>query len=304
MVGFETADDAAVYRLSDDMAALLTVDFFTPIVDDPYDFGRIAAVNSLSDIYAMGGTPLAAMNLLAFPSDLGPDVIAEVVRGGADVVRSAGAVVVGGHTIEDAEPKYGMAVMGIVHPDKVIRNVGALPGDALVLTKPIGVGIMTTALKRGLETEDTLSAVIDAMARLNRQAASAMVEVGVHAATDVTGFGLIGHLREMASGSGVAARVNAERIPVWPGALAYAAEAVCPGRTKDLLAFLAEYVEWGERGLDWQSLLSDPQTSGGLLIAVAPEKMGDLLAALERGGDEGAVIGEFAEGPAGRIEVV
>ena len=198
MLGFETSDDAAVYRLSDDMAALLTVDFFTPIVDDPYDFGRIAAANALSDIYAMGGRPLTAMNLLAFPCSLGADIVGEVVRGGAEKVAEAGAVTVGGHTIDDKEPKFGLSVFGVVHPDKVVRNRGALAGDALFLTKPVGTGIIGTALKKGLETELTARDAIESMAALNRDACEAMVSVGVSACTDVTGFGLLGHLHEMA----------------------------------------------------------------------------------------------------------
>ena len=208
MLGFETSDDSAVYRLTDDLAALLTVDFFTPIVDDPYDFGRITAANALSDIYAMGGRPLTAMNLLAFPCSMGADIVGEVVRGGAEKVTEAGAVTVGGHTIDDKEPKFGLSVFGVVHPDKVVRNRGALVGDVLFLTKPVGTGLIGTALKNGLEDEDSAREVIESMAALNRHACEAMVAVGVHAATDVTGFGLLGHLHEMVEASGCGCRAR------------------------------------------------------------------------------------------------
>jgi selenide,water dikinase len=305
LLGFETSDDAAVYRLAPDLAALLTVDFFTPIVDDPYDFGRIAAANSLSDVYAMGGRPLTAMNLLAFPCSLGPDVVGEVVRGGADKVAEAGAVTVGGHTIDDKEPKFGLSVMGVVHPDRVVRNVGAREGDVLFLTKPIGTGVIATALKRGLETEESASEVIESMAALNRLASEAMVEVGVNAATDVTGFGLLGHLHEMAEGSGVSARLVAADVPLFAGALDYAAEGVIPGRTNDLLAWGSEFVEWESEAPaeSWLRVLLDPQTSGGLLIAVAPERANALVEALSSRKVLAARVGGFSAGRAGLISV-
>jgi len=302
LVGFDTSDDAAVYLLGD-QAVLLTVDFFTPMVDDPYDFGRITAANALSDIYAMGGRPLTAMNLLAMPCSLPPEVTAEVLRGGADKVREAGAVIVGGHTIDDAEPKYGLSVMGVCDPARVVRNVGALPGDVLVLTKRIGVGILNTAIKRGLETEETQRDVIESMARLNRAAAEAMIEVGVHAATDVTGFGLAGHAREMALGSGCACEIELAAVPVWPGVMEYAAAMVRPGRTADVLAFLAPSVAWGPAGAAWQGILADPQTSGGLLMALPAEDAPALLAALAARGEEAAIIGRMVEGEPGTILV-
>jgi len=270
ILGFETSDDSAVYRLTDDMAALLTVDFFTPIVDDPYDFGRITAANALSDIYAMGGRPLTAMNLLAFPCSMGAEIVGEVVRGGAEKVTEAGAVTVGGHTIDDKEPKYGLSVFGVVHPDKVIRNRGAEPGDALFLTKPIGTGVIATALKNGLETEDTARDVIESMAALNRYAAEAMVAVGVHACTDVTGFGLVGHLHEMVDASGCAAELDLAAVPVFDRTLEWAAQGVVPGRTADVVAWADEFLTW-QSDADaqlWLRVLCDPQTSGGLLIAV------------------------------------
>ncbi len=303
LVGFETSDDAAVYMLGD-QAVLLTVDFFTPMVDDPYDFGRITAANALSDIYAMGGRPLTAMNLLAMPCDLPPEVTAEVLRGGADKVREAGAVIVGGHTIDDKEPKYGLSVMGVCDPAQVVRNVGARPGDVLVLTKRIGVGILNTAIKQGLETEESQRDVIESMAHLNRAAAEAMVEVGVNAGTDITGFGLAGHAREMALGSGCACEIELAAVPVWPGVVEYAEAMVRPGRTADVIAFLDPFVDWGPAGFTWKGILADPQTSGGLMMAVAPEKAGALIAALEARGEEAAVVGRMVAGESGTITIV
>lgn len=302
MVGFETSDDAAVYRLGD-FAVLLTVDFFTPMVDDPYDFGRITAANALSDIYAMGGRPLTAMNLLAMPCSLPAEITARVLQGGADKVREAGAVIVGGHTIDDKEPKYGLSVMGVCDPDKVVRNVGARDGDVLVLTKRLGVGILSTALKQGLETEETLARVIESMAHLNRAASEAMVEVGVNAGTDVTGFGLLGHAREMALGSGLAAEIDLGGVPLWPGVLEYSADGVKPGRTADVLSFLEPHVVWGPAGPDWRGVLADPQTSGGLLMAVTPARLDDLLGALEARGEEASVVGRVVGGEPGAITV-
>lgn len=302
MAGFETSDDAAVYRMGD-QAVLLTVDFFTPMVDDPYDFGRITAANSLSDIYAMGGRPLTAMNLLAMPCSLPPEVTARVLQGGADKVREAGAIIVGGHTIDDKEPKYGLSVMGVCDPDKVVRNVGAREGDVLVMTKRIGVGILNTALKQGLETEESLSRVIESMAHLNKAAAEAMVAVGVNAGTDITGFGLAGHAREMALGSGLSARIELSGIAVWPDVLEYAAQMVRPGRTTDVIRFLDEHVDWGPAGQDWKGVIADPQTSGGLLMAVDPRKLDELLGALEERGEEASVVGEMIAGEPGRLVV-
>ncbi len=306
MLGFETSDDSAVYRLTDDMAALLTVDFFTPIVDDPYDFGRITAANALSDIYAMGGRPLTAMNLLAFPCSMGADIVGEVVRGGAEKVREAGAITVGGHTIDDAEPKFGLSVFGIVHPDKVVRNRGALVGDVLFLTKPIGTGLVGTALKKGLEDEDSAREVIESMAALNRAACEAMVEVGVHAATDVTGFGLLGHLHEMVEASGCAAELDLAVVPVFDGAVGYAERGVMPGRTADVIAWANEFAEWradADRDL-WMSVLCDPQTSGGLLIACAADDAERLADELSARAVLGARIGRCVAGSPGRVAVL
>jgi selenide,water dikinase len=315
MVGFETSDDAAVYRLDADTALLLTVDFFTPIVDDPYDFGRITAANALSDVYAMGGRPLTAMNMVAFPCSLGPEVVSAVLRGGGDVCREAGAIVVGGHTIDDKEPKFGLSVLGVVHPDKVVRNVGALPGDAFVLTKPLGTGIIGTALKQGLEDETSARAAIEWMATLNRAACEGMQEVGVHAATDVTGFGIAGHLHEMLEGSGCAGELVYDALPLLDGVAAYAAQGVVPGRTADVIAYAAEFTDWSDHPAPlapeaptedlapWR-LLCDPQTSGGLLIAVAPDRQQALLDALEARGVLHAVIGHAVPGTAGHVRVI
>ena len=302
MVGFETSDDAAVYLLGD-RAILLTVDFFTPMVDDPYDFGRITAANALSDVYAMGGRPLVALNMLAFPCSMDPGVVAQVLKGGADTCALAGVLVVGGHTIDDAEPKFGLAVMGETDPDSVVRNVGARPGDMLVATKRIGVGIMNTALKAEVETEDSLRDVIESMAHLNKAAAEAMVEVGVNAATDITGFGLLGHLREMVLGSGCAAELRVADVPVWPRVLEYAREGVKPGRTLDVITALDPFVDWGDTERAWKDALCDPQTSGGLLMAVDPARVDDLLAALAARGEDAAVVGTVTAGEAGAIAV-
>ncbi|GAB4278117.1 MAG: selenide, water dikinase SelD [Coriobacteriia bacterium] len=303
LVGFETRDDAAVYRISEDQVVLLTVDFFTPVVDEPYDFGRITAANALSDIYAMGGRPLAAMNLLAFPCGMSPQVIGDVLRGGADKVREAGAVTVGGHTIDDSEPKYGLAVMGVAHPEGIVRNVGARPDDALVLTKPIGAGVLTTALKRGLETQEGIAEVIEAMAALNRAASEAMLEVGVHAATDVTGFGLLGHLHEMLDDSDVCAEVELASVPVFDRALEYSRRGVRPGRTAEVIEHLDRFVDWGEADESWKGVLADPQTSGGLLIALEPARLPQLLDLISGSGGSAWVIGSVEEGEPGTISV-
>lgn len=302
MVGFDTSDDAAVYLLGD-RAVLLTVDFFTPMVDDPYDFGRITAANALSDVYAMGGRPLAALNLVAFPCSMSADVVARVLQGGAETCAQAGVLVVGGHTIDDEEPKFGLAVMGEAAPEGIVRNIGAVPGDVLVLTKRIGVGIMNTALKAGLETDESLSDVIESMAHLNRFAAEAMVEVGVNAGTDVTGFGLLGHLQEMAAGSGVAAWVDVGSVPVWRDALDYARSGAKPGRTLDVITALDEWVSWGGIEQAWKDVLCDPQTSGGLLMSLPAERGEELLAALARRGEEAHIVGGVVEGQPGHIEL-
>lgn len=305
LVGFDTADDAAVYRLRDDLAIVVTTDFFTPIVDDAYDWGRIAATNALSDVYAMGGTPLLALNLVAWPRERLPfDVLARVLDGGAAVARAAGCVIAGGHSIDDAEPKYGMAVVGTVDPAAVLTNAGARPGDLLVLTKPLGVGTITTALKRDAAPAGVARAAVEVMTALNAGARDAAVEVGVHAATDVTGFGLLGHLREMCVASGVDADIAAAAVPAIDGATALLEAGMVAGGTRRNHAFVAPDVDFGALDEVGQLLLADAQTSGGLLFAVAPERADALVAACaRRGTPAAAVIGRMRGAGPGRIRV-
>ena len=269
LVGDNPADDAAVYRLSDDLALVQTVDFFTPIVDDPYDFGRIAAANALSDVYAAGGTPLHALNIVAFPIDSLPaEVLSEILRGGADMAALAGISIIGGHTVDDTEPKYGLAVTGTVNPKHMLTTRGANPGDVLVLTKPLGTGTLTTALKGEALPELPLRNAVRWMTTLNRAAASAAVAVGAHAATDITGFGLLGHLADLCLASGVSALIETSRVPILPGAGTTIAAGFVPGGTNKNLAYLEERVNWEDATFDaWRLLLADPQTSGGLLFA-------------------------------------
>ena len=306
LVDAATRDDAAVFRLTADRAIVATVDFFTPIVDDPYDFGRIAAANAFSDVYAMGGTPLLALNLVGWPRDTLPyELLGDVLRGGGDVARAAGAFVLGGHSIDDPEPKYGMAVVGEVHPDRITTNAGARPGDALVLTKPIGTGVLTTALKRDLLSEAELAPAVTAMTTLNATAARAMLTVGVHAATDVTGFGLLGHLHSLLEASGAAAEVTAQAVPLLPHARDMAARGAVPGGTQRNLTSLADAVSFAV-GVEETTrvLLCDAQTSGGLLIAVPPDKTEALVTALARAeAPAAAVIGRVVAGPPGRVAV-
>jgi selenide,water dikinase len=306
LVDASTSDDAAVYRIDALRALVATVDFFTPIVDDPYDFGRIAAANALSDVYAMGARPRFALNLIAFPrSLLASGLLEEIVRGGGDVALEAGIAVIGGHSIDDAEPKFGMCVIGEALIEEVVRNSGARPGDVLVLTKPIGTGIIGTAIKRGVADEDTIRDAVASMATLNRGAAEAMLRVGVSAATDVTGFGLPGHLRNLLRASGVSATIYADRIPMLPGADALAVAGCIAGGTRRNLEDLAGDVAWDDALSDLQRLiLCDAQTSGGLLIAVSPDRADALLAECAAELTPVAVvIGQVEEGPAGRLSV-
>jgi len=305
IVGFDTADDAAVYRLRDDLAVVLTTDFFTPIVDDAYDWGRIGATNALSDVYAMGGSPLVALNLVAWPREGLPfELLARVLEGGADAARGAGCIVAGGHSIDDAEPKYGLAVVGTVDPARVLTNSAARPGDVLVLTKPIGLGVVSTALKRGAASEAQVAAAIEVMTTLNATARDAALDADVRAATDVTGFGLLGHLREMCTGSNVGAVVDAAAVPVLDGVRGLLARGMVAGGTRRNHAFVAPDVDFGALDEDEQLLLADAQTSGGLLLAVAPDRAGDLVAGLRaRGTLAAAVIGRMTEANPGRIIV-
>lgn len=306
MVGTETRDDAAVYRMGS-RALVFTADFFAPVVDDPYDFGRIAATNALSDVYAMGGTPRVALNLLAAPAKLlGPRTIAAILRGGADACREAGTTVGGGHSVDDPEPKFGLAVLGVVPPKAVWRNVGAREGDALVLTKPLGVGVVTTAIKRGLARPAEIRAVTRLMSTLNRDAAVALRTIGrgVHAVTDVTGFGLLGHLFEMLDGSKVSARLRLTAVPVLAAARRLAHLDAFAGGSRANLASVAKRLVLAP-GLPETSglLLADAQTSGGLLAAVGPRALPRALAALDAAGVVGHVIGHLEAAPRGRVRV-
>jgi selenide, water dikinase len=305
IVGLDTADDAAVYRLREDLAVVFTADFFTPIVDDPFDFGRVAATNALSDIYAMGAAPLMALNLVGWPRDGLPfELLARILDGGAEAVRGAGAMVVGGHSIDDAEPKYGMAVIGTVDPRRVLTNAGARPGDALVLTKPIGLGVISTALKRDAAPPALLEQAVALMTTLNQGARDAALEVGVNAATDVTGFGLLGHLREVLVASGLAARIDATRVPVIPGVRELIAAGMVAGGTTRNHAFVSPDVDWAGLAENEQLLLADAQTSGGLLLAVDPARAGALVNALGRHATPAAaVIGHTVEGAPGHIGI-
>jgi selenide, water dikinase len=308
LVDASTRDDAAVYQLTPDRAIVATVDFFTPIVDDAYDFGRIAAANAFSDVYAMGGTPLLALNLVGWPRDKLPyELLGDVLRGGADIAKEAGAFVLGGHSVDDPEPKYGMVAIGEVHPHRVVTLARARAGDALVLTKPIGTGVLTTALKRDLATAAEISAAVTSMATLNAGAARAMRATGggVHAATDVTGFGLLGHLRNMLVASGLAAELDAAVIPLFPNAVALAERGAIPGGSKRNRDALSPDVTFGAEVPEAiRVLLFDAQTSGGLLIAVDPDRAGTLVAALEREGTPAAArIGRLTRGAAGAITV-
>ncbi len=307
LIGAATADDAAVIRIAPDRALVFTTDFFTPIVDDPFDFGQVAAANALSDVYAMGGAPIAALGIVGFPDATLPvEVLAEILRGGALKAKEAGIDVVGGHTIKTDEPIYGLAVVGEVHPDRIVSNAGAHPGDSLVLSKPLGLGIITTANKNDVDHRGAIGEAIRVMAELNRSACEAMLEIGVHAATDVTGFGLLGHLRNVCAASRVSARIRTGAVPVLEAARTYVAEGVAPGGTHANWRFLADWVTWGEGvSKEEQLLLADAQTSGGLLMAVPAGRGPELVAALERRGTlAAAIVGEITDGPAGRIEVV
>jgi selenide,water dikinase len=298
LVGFDTADDAGVYRIAPDLALALTVDFFTPIVDDPTAFGEIAAANSLSDIYAMGAKPVVALAVAAFPeSGLDRTILGEIFAGGASKAREAGIAVIGGHTVKDPEPKYGLSVVGLVHPDKVVRNSTARPGDALVLTKPIGTGIITTARRRDAIGDAELEDAIASMTTLNRAAGEAMLAVGIDSATDITGFGLIGHLREMIDGSGVGATIDAQAVPLLERAVGLAALGHAPGGSKaNHERALALGTTFGSAPLPLQLVLCDAQTSGGLLIAVPSERVGSLLETLvQRGVNRAAVIGRITD---------
>ena len=306
LVGAATSDDAAVYRLSDELALVATLDFITPVVEDAEAFGRVAATNSISDVYAMGGRPIFALNVVNFPREKLPlHYLESILRGGASVASEAGIPILGGHSVDDPELKYGMVVLGLVHPERVVTNAGARVGDVLVLTKPLGIGIITTAIKADVADESTVAGALRLMTTLNRAAAEAMVDVGVHAATDVTGFGLLGHLTELVGASGVGARVYADRVPILPGARALAERGLIPGGSRRNRDSLAEALRWAEDVDDvTQLVLCDAQTSGGLLIAVPPDRADALVARLVAAGTLSAArIGEITDA-GGTIHVV
>lgn len=297
LVGLAAPDDAAVYQLDGERAIIATMDFFPPVVDDPYAFGAIAAANALSDVYAMGGRPLMALNLAAFPDGLDMAIFSEILRGGAEKVREAGAVIAGGHTVSDKEPKYGLSVTGEVHPEQFFRKGGAQIGDALILTKPLGTGVITTALKNESADPEHVAAVIEGMMRLNRHAAECAREHDVHAVTDITGYSLMGHGHEMAHLSHVGFRLNFEALRWYPGAFDYAEADFVPGGLHRNREYFQQWVTLERDLADWQDyLLYDPQTSGGLLLAVAPERASALLDDLRAGGDEAFQIGAVIAG--------
>ena len=305
LVGSSTGDDAAVYRLDDRIGLVLTVDFFTPITDDPYEFGLVAAANSLSDVYAMGGRPLVALNVVGFPAALAAEMLGDVLRGGYDKAAEANCLIVGGHTVDDNEPKYGLSVVGLVEPGRHVSNAAAQPGDVLVLTKPLGTGIVTTGCKAGVAPSGSVETAVEIMAALNRAASEAMMEVGVNACTDVTGFGLMGHLTGMLRASGVSAEISVSQAPVLPGVDELLAQGIAPGGTHRNEAGVAEYVDWDASvSANDRLLLCDAQTSGGLLISVPQERLSRLLDALEeRGVVTRAVVGSIGDGAPGTARV-
>lgn len=291
-MGFNTGDDAAVYRLTRDLCVIQTVDFFPPIVDDAYDFGAIAAVNALSDVYAMGGTPLLALNIVCFPEDQPMSILSRILQGGADVAKEANVLIAGGHTVKDAEPKYGMAVTGTIHPNKIVTNAAAKPGDVLVLTKPIGTGIISTAGKAGVTDAATIAGAVAVMRQLNREASEAMVASGVVSATDVTGFGLVGHLIGMMRASHTTAHVRFADVPLLPGTRELAERGVVPGGTRKNYEATNHDVVWAPEITDEQKLiLCDAQTSGGMLLCVPEAKSGALLKELSDRSVNGSIIG-------------
>ncbi|MEJ2086710.1 MAG: selenide, water dikinase SelD [Acidobacteriota bacterium] len=306
LIDMSAADDAAVYRINDEQALVQTVDFFTPVVDDPYDFGAVSAANSLSDIYAMGATPIFALSIVGFPSQRLPlSVLEKILEGATDVAHEAGIAVIGGHSVEDNEPKFGLAVSGLVRPDRVLTNGGARPGDLLVLTKPLGLGVIATALKRDLAEPEVAAEALATMKALNRVASEVMRSSEVHACTDVTGFGLLGHLREMSAAAGLDVELEFDAIPVIEGVRGFIGGGVVPGGTVDNLDHVSPFVDFSDRRSRTDRLiLADAQTSGGLLIAVAAQDGEGLVENLiDRGVSRAAIIGRFAASGDGRIAV-
>jgi selenide,water dikinase len=306
LVGTNTADDAGVYKLTDEIALILTVDFFTPIVDDPYTYGQIAAANSLSDVYAMGGRPVAALNIVGFHQKFfSLDVLVEILKGGAEKAAEANTVIAGGHTIMDEELKYGLSVTGIIHPKKIVTNAGAKPGDKLILTKPLGTGIISTALKSGKDLGELMTRATNVMTTLNRAASEAMQEIGVNACTDITGFGLLGHAYEMAAGSKVGFKIWQPKVPIFEDALSLIREGFVPGGTNNNRYYLQDKIILPDT-IDWEhsTLLFDAQTSGGLFISVEENKVDQLIAELRKRNVETiAIVGEVVADHPGKIEV-
>jgi selenide,water dikinase len=303
LVGLEVSDDAAVYRISDELAVILTVDFFAPVVDDPYDYGAIAAANAMSDVYAMGGEVVLALNICGFPIDLPSEMVSEILRGGAEKIAEAGGALAGGHTVIDKEPKYGLAVLGFAHPDHIATKAGARAGDVLILTKPLGVGIIAAALKAGIAEPSHVSGAVEVMKTLNRKAARLMQQVGIDAVTDITGFALLGHAQEMAEKSGVGIRLSLESLPFLEGAKKYAQEQIFPAGARRNQKCYDSHVCFAPSISEWmQMLLYTPETSGGLLIAVPEKKLEELTALLDQEGQSHWVVGHIVEGEG--IEVV
>ena len=296
LVGVDTSDDAGVYRLTDELAMIQTVDFFTPIVDDPYMFGQIAAANSLSDVYAMGGVPKTVLNIVGFPiKNLDPSILAEILKGAADKVDEAGAVTAGGHSIDDQEPKFGLSVTGLVHPDEILMNVGAKPGDVIVLTKPIGVGIQTTAIKPEKLTAEQLQRVSETMAELNKTAAEQLSGLSPNAVTDVTGFGLLGHAYEMATGSNVSIQIDYNNVPILPGTVELAEQGYIPGGSKANHRWIAESVKYENLTELEQFILCDAVTSGGLLISLPEHKANEYVSRMNGKGKSAHIVGQVNE---------
>lgn len=304
LVGYDGSDDACVYQLTPELALVQTVDFFPPMVDDPYTFGQVAAANALSDVYAMGGRPTHAMNLLCYPNCLSPDEVGQILAGGYSKVAEAGAVIAGGHSIRDNEPKYGLCVSGVIHPEKILRNQGAQPGDKLILTKPLGSGILNTAVKGDVIGQEELAPAVRVMTTLNKEAAEIATGYPIHACTDVTGFGLLGHAFEMVDGSGLQLRLEHGKLPLIPGALEMAEMGIIPAGAYANREYLKEQVQIGENvPLAISDICFDPQTSGGLLFVVAAEAAEDLLAALQARIPEVAMIGSFGERAEGEARI-
>lgn len=305
LVGIDVSDDAGIYKLTDDIALIQTLDFFTPIVNDPFDFGRIAAANALSDVYAMGGRPLTAMNIVCFPiKDMDKSVLRAILQGGLGIIKKANAAMIGGHSVEDPEIKYGLSVTGIVHPEKFLTNANARPGDLLILTKPLGTGILATALKAGELDKDTTKQITELMATLNKDAAEAVAEVGANACTDITGFGLLGHGLEMAKASNVGIKIDTRKVPVIHEAKTFASMGLVPGGSYTNQRFCSKHLEV-DSSVDpiLLDIMSDPQTSGGLLISVPKDKAPSLVQKLtERNTPAASIIGEVVKEAPGTIQ--